>query len=176
MDVRADDGLVDALVLLDLVPAAVFAGQSEGSRLEQWLERGNILLWSGAAPCTEAIAADLTTTPLGASALDLVLDSGPELASGAGAEDLQPLASRLLPSLTPTTGLHALRLDRLGPQWRVRRAFALDSTPASDALELVHASGGIYAQFYCLPDAALPRMEVLREYLEHVWTPKTKRR
>jgi glucose/arabinose dehydrogenase/PKD repeat protein len=176
MDERSGDGFVDALVLLDLVPALVFAGESEGSRLERWVEQGNILLWSGAAACTEAIAADLTTTALGANALDLVLDSGPELASGSGTENLQPLASRLLPSLTATDALHALRLDRLGPQWSARRTFTLGPAPASDALELVHASGGVYAQFYGIPGTGLPRLEVLREYLELVWTPKAKRR
>jgi len=70
LEAYLDDGVPDALVLMDLAPSLVFAGESEGSLAERWMEGGNEIVWTGAAPFAESIAPDGSTTSHGACALD----------------------------------------------------------------------------------------------------------
>ena len=165
LEAYLDDGLPDALVLMDLAPSLVFAGESEGSLAERWIEAGNAIVWTGAMPFAESIAPDGSTSSQGAIGLDRLLDAAPGVGTGAGPEMLLPFARIHLPSLTATNAIHALRLDRLGAEWRPQRVFARGELQDSDAVELRHSSGGGYAQFYCIDEQGLPRAPVLAEFL-----------
>jgi hypothetical protein len=129
------------------------------------MEGGNEIVWTGAAPFAESIAPDGSTIPHGAGALDELLDSAPGIGTGTGPESLLPFARVHLPSLTATSALHALRLERLGADWHPVRVFARGEPRHSDAAELEHSSGGGYAQFYCIDEDGLPRAQVLAEFL-----------
>jgi hypothetical protein len=165
MQAYLDDGLLDLLVLMDLAPARVFAGEIEGSLAERWIESGNGLVWTGAAPFAESLAEDGSTVAWGDQAVDGLLDSYAGVCLGQGAEVLNPLAGRHLPSLTATTATNAVLLDRLRTKWRPWLVFARGEAKDSDAVELRHFSGGLYAQFYCVEGAGLPRAQVLAEYV-----------
>jgi PKD repeat protein len=168
---RADD-VLDALVVIDLVPAALFAGESDGSRIEEWLEAGNALVCTGALPLGRSIDENGLLT-VETRALDFVLDSGPYVGFGLGPESLQQGARSRLPSLLALDGLHSIQQALVAEPWRLRRAFTGSLLKASNAIELVRDGGGIYAQFYCQPTAGLPRAAVLGEYLEPLLRGKT---
>lgn len=171
IDANRADGVLDALVVIDLVPSTVYAGESDGSRAEEWLEAGNALVCTGALPLGGSIGANGALS-IDTRALDSVLDSGPYVGFGLGPEALQPGARRRLPSLTPVNALHSIRHELVTAPWHVRRAFTQGHLKTSNAIELAHDGGGIYAQFYCLQQPGLPRTAVLGEYLEDLLRPK----
>jgi hypothetical protein len=100
--------LRDVLVLVDLAPSLVFAGEAEDSLAERWIEAGNGIVWTGALPFAESIATDGSTMVWGPSAADGLLDALPGVCRGAGPELLQPIARYQLPSLTATSATNAL--------------------------------------------------------------------
>lgn len=160
----------DALVILDAGPAALYAGENDGSLLENWLETRNGVVWTGQQPFFEYVDAwgQGSSAGAGNDGPTEVLDAAqPGLCLGQGWQNLvQPAAGRDLPSLQPFQAYKGLRLDRIGPAWSVGRLYAQDAAGASDALVLRHVRGGFFAQFYCTPEAGLPRLEVLTEFLE----------
>jgi glucose/arabinose dehydrogenase len=171
MQASLADGVRDILVLMDFAPALVFAGEAEGSLAEQWLENGNGIVWTGAPPFAASMAEDRSTSVWGVEAVDGLLDAEPGVCQAEGVERLTPLARRLLPYLTATHATNAVRLDRLGPEWSAVRVFAKGRGKESDAVELGHTAGGLYAQFYCIPGSGLPRAQVLTDFV-HLLLPK----
>ncbi|MFO0982804.1 MAG: PQQ-dependent sugar dehydrogenase [Planctomycetota bacterium] len=163
------DRTLDTLVVLDVGPALAYAGENDGSLLEQWLENGNGIIWTGQHPFFEYVSPQGVPSASGAGVFggDDVLDaSAPEIMSGDGAQTLRPDAVSV-PSLAPYQAPRALRYDQLGGQWLVARLFAADQDADSDAIMIQHPRGGYYAQFYCTSDPNVPRLAVLEEFLQH---------
>jgi glucose/arabinose dehydrogenase len=160
------DPLPDVVVLIDFVPAALFAGGSlEGSLLERWVEGGNGLVWTGYTPLLEVLYADGITAQVPLAADEFFGSSAPYTVLGSGVQVPTPLGLRVLPALSSYRSGRALRYDQIGPEWRVTKLFAEDSDHDSDALELGRGARGFYAQFLCEDDPALPRPAVLAQYL-----------
>ncbi len=164
-----DDHVLDVLVLVDFAPASTFAGESDGSLLERWIEHGNGLVWTGQTPFAETLADDGTTLSTGQGSLgaDRILDAVlANCALGSGLQLPTPLGSRDLPALAPYHSQRALLYPQLGFEFLGTRLYA-DSAghTGSDALEARHLSGGFYAQFLCALDSDLPRPEVLTQFL-----------
>ncbi len=168
MEARVDNGVRDVVVLLDYVPAAVFAGEDEGSLAERWLEHGNGLVWSGQTAFQEILHPDGTVTQSGGLSVgaDRVLDvATPAICRGSGAQIPQAGANAILPSLGTWFSHAALRYDQIGPAWSVGAVFAEDADRDADALVLEHEAGGFYAQFHCSIEDELPHAAVLAEFL-----------
>lgn len=163
MESLLTDPLSDILVLLDFVPSPTIEGGMPDSLLQRWVERGNTLVWSGSTPFQAVLYDDGTG---GLSVLGAEDFFGQPNASliGAGHQTPTALGTSVLPSLVAYRGERALRYPLLPSQWRVTRLFAEDLDQDSDALEVRHASGGSYAQFFCTT-SVVPRAAVLNEYL-----------
>jgi hypothetical protein len=154
-------------LVLDCVPAKVYAGENEGSLAERWLEQGNSILWSGYTPFYEYVSESGTTSSVGAGfyGADEIFDSGfAFIEYGAGYQHLKPAAA-LLPSLAPYSATRALRYNQLHDNWKVDVLYAEDDDQDSDAIAIRHTSGGNFAQFYCTA-SAVPRQQVLIQYLK----------
>ncbi len=162
-----DDGVNDALVILDVGPAAVYSGQNDGSLAEQWLESGNSIVWSGFAPFYLYVLETGTSSSVGAGffGADEVLDAEDGfIVYGSGLQSLQPPSSQI-PSLGSFSASRALRYDQLGPEWSVDAVYAEDADKDSDAIAIRHVSGGVYAQFHCT-NSAVPREAVLTDFVK----------
>lgn len=173
-----DDGVNDAVVILDLAPSSIHAGENEGSLAERWMESGNTIVWSGQTPFYEYVFEDATTSIENAAwhGADDVLDPLlPMILAGGGFQNLKAPASSL-PSLEPFHAIRALRMERVGLEWRREIVYAHDNDIDSDAIALRHRSGGVYAQFLCT-NASVPRRQVLAEFLRtYVLRPRLDRK
>ena len=169
-----DDGVRDLILVLDVIPRALYAGESDGSLAEDWLESGNGILFSGEAPFSvyAGVWGRVDDTSAGVFGLDEVLDARTLLLGyGSGFQQLEPRASRFLPSLRPFQADRGIHLDRLGAEWMPWKIFARDlSNDVSDAVLLKHVSGGVYFQGYCTPSPPSARAEVLVQLLGHLFT------
>ncbi len=164
-----DDGVCDVVVVLDTIPAALYSGEDDGSLVENWLEHGNGIVWSGYEAFYEYIDTDGFVTDSGARThgSDEVLDalSLPSLCRGAGVQILTALGQHDLPGLAQYFAQRAVRYDALGPAWKVEKLYASDSDKDSDAIAIRHASGGHYAQFFGTDLPGLPRAQVILQFL-----------
>ncbi|MBM4014728.1 MAG: PKD domain-containing protein [Planctomycetes bacterium] len=164
-----NDSIRDYVVVLDIAPAVLYAGEDDGSLAETWLDSGNGVIWTGEAPFTWSIDELGNVSSAGANAADEVLDaSGNGLCSGSGTMQLLPPAVDL-PALQSYTATRALLFANLGIDWTEHVTYADNGAPgaarASDALVVRHVSGGEFAQFHVKNDDQLPRAEVLRDFL-----------
>ncbi|MFO0980231.1 MAG: PKD domain-containing protein [Planctomycetota bacterium] len=131
------DPVRDAIVILDLCPAVLYAGERDRSLAERWIESGDGIIWTGAQPFAEYVFADGTTsaTDAGEHGADDVLDAAlPGICTGSGWQQPTPLGARELPSLAAFDSDYALRTSQLGPGWRVDRLHALGNPGESDAV------------------------------------------
>jgi glucose/arabinose dehydrogenase len=174
MESVQDDGERDVLVLLDFVPAALVTAPLEDSLLVRWVAGGNAVLWTGGTPFVLRLDDSGTVESTGSLADEFFQATAPLIVQGRGRQEPTALAGQVLPSLEGFNTQSALRLDQLGPAWHVRRLFAVDDDQDSDAVELAHDSGGLYAQFLCIDDAGPVRAAVLREYLLDLLGPRRK--
>jgi len=164
MESLRDDPLADMLVLLDFVPEPLVAGPADESPLARWLAGGNGVVWSGLTPFHSVLRDDgVVELVVGASAafFDTTVDG---IVLGVGLQRPTSLGASVVPSFPTYRSERALRHDALGPRWRVARVFAADGDNDSDAIEIIQASRGTYAQFLCDPGPQ-PRAAVLSEYL-----------
>jgi hypothetical protein len=166
-----NDTIRDYVVVLDVGPKALYAGEDDGSVAESWLDTGNGLIWTGEAPLAWYIDefGNLSDAGAGATAADEVLDAaGFGLCSGNGTMQLLPAASDL-PALQSYVATRALVFAKLGVDWSEHVTYADNGAPgsarASDCLVIRHVSGGEYAQFHVLDDDQAPRADVLRDFL-----------
>ncbi|MBI5432929.1 MAG: PQQ-dependent sugar dehydrogenase [Planctomycetes bacterium] len=181
-----DDGVQDVLVVLDEIPAALFAGEGDGSLAERWVELGNGILWSGNEPFAEYIYPTGIRSSVGAG--------------GAGAEKFFDTAPGTFPSrgngpelVTPlgTTEIHALPASWYAEfalrtwcldaaQWRVAKLYAKDDVEKeSDAVLVRNLSGGFFAQIFNASDSQLDRVNALPQFLDNYlwlspWAPSHK--
>jgi glucose/arabinose dehydrogenase len=160
-----EDDLADVLVLVDFVPAPLLAEGVSGSALERWVAEGNGIVWTGQTPFQVLLGDDGTGAQTAFAADELFAATAPFTVFGSGNQRLTALGERVLPALEAFRSARALRYDRIGGPWRVGRVFATDTDQDGDAIEIVHRSGGFYAQFLCADEPDLPRAAVLAEYL-----------
>lgn len=165
MDSVMDDDERDVLVLLDYVPAALATLPFEESPLARWIAGGNALVWTGATPFVLRLDDSGTIENTALLADTFFAATAPLVVQGGGPQTPTALAAGVLPSLPSFQSQNALRIDQLGPAWHVRRLFAVDTDEDSDAVELRHDTGGLYAQLMCVDDPGPVRAAVLREYL-----------
>jgi hypothetical protein len=162
----ADEGdHTDVIVLLDYIPAALTEGGVPGSLLQRWVEGGNGVLWSGNTPLLLALRDDGIGLQTPTAADELLESDAPFVVFGVGTQRPTALGTRIVPSLTQYRSGRALRYDSVGPRWRSIRVYAEDQDHDSDAIELLHESGGFYAQFLCDQEDGLARPQVLSEFL-----------
>ncbi|TFF85322.1 MAG: exo-alpha-sialidase, partial [Promethearchaeota archaeon] len=50
-----NDSVPDVILFLDRVPANLFAGEDDGSKLEEFFEDGNTIMFSGKSPCANSV-------------------------------------------------------------------------------------------------------------------------
>ncbi|TAH36426.1 MAG: hypothetical protein EYC70_11550 [Planctomycetota bacterium] len=169
------DSVRDTLVILDVAPALLYAGEDDGSLAELWMESGNGIVWTGAQPFYEYVTPQglISAAGAGARGAEEVLDaSRPNLVSGLGDQYLTPGSELEVPSLQPFFTWRGLYPDRIGSEWTVDRKYAVDWLGSSDAIALRHLAGGYYAQFYCTAvSEVLPRRAVLGEFLQAYLEP-----
>jgi glucose/arabinose dehydrogenase len=162
-----DDGVCDVMLMMDFAPAAVYAGEDEGSLAEEWVEHGNGIVWTGQEPFSEYLFANGMTDLAGAGdfGLDDLLDAAvPGISGGSGT--MKPSEhARELPSYQEYFAWRALRYDQLGPFWHVDRCYGADGSHESDVIVVRHRSAGFYAQFYCTFRVDVPRTNVIREFI-----------
>lgn len=166
-----NDAIRDYVVVLDIGPAALYAGEDDGSLAETWLDSGNGVIWTGETPFAWYIdeLGDVSDGGAGGGAADEVLDAaGNGLCGGSGTMNLLPPAADL-PALQSYAATRALLFAKLGAEWSEHVTYADNglsgAARAADALVLRHVSGGEYAQFHVLDDDQAPRAEVLRDFL-----------
>jgi len=165
----------DWLVCLDAGASVAYAGENHGSRAERWLGAGNGVLWTGYNPFARYLTKDLVDDNQGAGkfAADEILNAAiPQLVSGTAHMDRGP-DNHEVPSLAPFDATRALLTANLNPAWSVAKLYATDggTPPMSDGLVVRNATGGEYAQFYCVNDRTLPRGYVLRQFfMAHVFS------
>jgi hypothetical protein len=162
-----DDGVCDALLLMDVVPAVIYSGQDDGSLAEQWMEHGNGIIWTGQRSFSEYLFPNAVTSTDGAgvNGADDVLDAVvPQISGGIGTMFLRK-DSGDLPSLKKFYARLAVRYDQIGADWRVDKLYVTDNDHDSDGLALRHRSGGFYAQFYSSFRTDIPRTAVLEEFI-----------
>ena len=90
MNTRMQDGKSDLLLIIDVCPAAVFQGQTDGSLAEQWMESGNMLIWTGSEPFARYVDVSgmILEDGAGAEGASKVLDvSTSGLCRGGGLQD-----------------------------------------------------------------------------------------
>lgn len=186
MSAYLDDGVQDVLIVLDTIPAALFAGEDEGSLAERWVERGNGLVWTGNEPFTEYIHSTgvVGTTGAGGHGAEKFFDAawGSYPCRGSGPELVTPLGATEIPALPAQWYADfALRLWRLdSAQWKVGKLYAQDDVEKdSDAVLVRNVSGGFYAQFFAAADSSLDRVGALTQFLASYakltpWSPTTK--
>lgn len=165
-----DDGVRDVLVIADYAPASVFAGEIDGSLAEEWIEHGNGIIWTGYQPFYSYVdeLGVVSSNSAGAFGGDQVLDA-PLFAlvtTGAGAQFATPLAAIDVPSLlAPYTAGKAFKYTKIGANYVVDKLYTDNFAAVSDAIAVRHvASGGFFAEFYCLNGDA-PRAAVIGEFL-----------
>ena len=165
MESLITDRVSDFLVLVDFVPTEIVGSQFAGSLLARWIESGNAVVWTGAAPLLNLLADDGSRLQIPLGADEFFGASEPYVVQGQGNQVPTAIGAQVLPALPEFRSQRALRYDILGPQWHVVRLFADDGDADSDAIEIAHASGGTYAQFLCDDAPGLPRPDVLVQYL-----------
>jgi len=168
-----DDDVRDMLVLFDLTPALLYQGEDDGSLLERWIEHGNGVVWTGAEPFYEYLRPDGSTAKTGAGmwgASDILDVAVAKLCRGVGQQTPKPIAARELPSLKTALTFRALRLDLLGPEWKVARLYAHNGFDGADPVVLRNAVGGFYAQVLAATGRVDERQAVLEEFLR-TWLP-----
>lgn len=180
------DGVQDVLIVIDAAPAALFAGENDGSLAELWVEHGNGLVWTGKEPFTEYLLANGTTSVVGAggSGADKFFDVplGSFACRGTGVQLTTPLGASEIPTLPSSWYAdYALRLALLDPQqWRVGKLYAQDGADKeSDAVLVRNVSGGFYAQLFAAADTTLDRTGALLGFLKSYatyspWSPVVK--
>lgn len=171
LEAYLDDGVKDVLVIADYAPSSVFAGEVDGSLAEEWIEHGNGIVWTGYQPFYSYVdeIGIVGSNNAGVYGGDQVLDA-PLFAlvtSGGGAQFATPLAAAEVPSLVaPYTPGKALKYTKLGANYAVDRIYTDNFVASSDAIAVRHvASGGFFAEFYCLNGDA-PRAAVISEFLK----------
>jgi glucose/arabinose dehydrogenase len=169
MEGYLDDGIRDVVVVLDTVPAALYAGEDDDSLAERWLESGNGILWTGYQAFQEYVFADGLVSDAGAGThgADEVLDSPTVggLCGGAGDQIVLTVPLVSLPSLFPYYAQRAVRVDELGPEWTARRIYTTDLYGEADVVDLRHSSHGLYMQCWSTNAIGLPRAQTILELL-----------
>jgi len=167
MQAYLDDGVRDHVVLVDYVPDALFAGETDGSLAEEWMEHGNGIVWTGQEAFYESLRDDgstLVNSP--STGAGYVIDANSSsIFRGNGVQQIQPGALVEIPSLVSYNAHRALRRDQIGPAWSLARLWAEDGDADADAVQIQNGSGGYYAQFCCSLASNLPRAAVLAEFL-----------
>lgn len=85
-----EDGKTDVLVIIDICPAAVFQGEADSSLAEQWMKKGNMIIWTGSEPFSSYVdtAGVKADADAGAEGASKILDvSTPGLCRGGGMQD-----------------------------------------------------------------------------------------
>ncbi len=186
MNSNKNDGEVDVLVILDMCPYDIYHGEDDGSLAEDWMDSGDMIIWSGSQPFYMYVGASGGTSSTGAGdagANDIFDVSGSSLCTGDCWQLKTLIADTYLPSFVEYRSTKALKYDDLitesttntwdnVPDWMPETIFAEDSEGeeySSDSIVLKHKNGGgYYAQFYCGAELAAPPIkEVLAEFLNN---------
>ncbi|MFH1147540.1 MAG: hypothetical protein V1736_07515, partial [Pseudomonadota bacterium] len=104
MNSRMQDGKSDLLLIIDMCPAAVFQGQTDGSLAEQWMESGNMLIWTGSEPFAKYVDVSgmILEDGAGAEGANKVLDiSTSGLCRGGGLQEGTTAVRDYLPDYGP---------------------------------------------------------------------------
>ncbi len=190
MNDRQNDGKSDVLVIIDTCPDSIFHGEADGSIAEEWMENGNMLIWTGSEPFAAYV--DTSGTVLndgaGAEGASKVLDaSSPGLSRGGGLQKpttavwdyddadgdynisafLSYNATNSLDYSKLLTNSESSDWDNMS-YWRIDEIFAEDSENyQSDNIVLVNTNGGQYGQFYCVSGLNDARKEVIAQVLNN---------
>ncbi|MEW5802833.1 MAG: right-handed parallel beta-helix repeat-containing protein [bacterium] len=190
MQARLEDGNLDVLLIIDLCPSRVYQGEIDGSVAEQWMESGNMLIWTGSEPFGGSVGTDGKVQDYRAQAngannvLDVSLSG---LCRGGGLQEPttavrdygDPDGDYDISSFVEYTASYALCYDQLLINalssdwhhmsfWRVEEIFAENSENyQSDNIILMNTAGGRYGQFYCVPGFNRARMEVITQVINN---------
>ena len=168
MTSRMNNNRSEILIVLEIAPEQIFW---DNSYAEQWLEAGNVLIYTGSMPWASYI-----NSGGGVGWWNYRLDDILDLP---GMENNWGLT--MTPTAAGNTWLPSMdfswfsdwskRLDYVTNDWSVETIFAQywdGNYNYSDAFVLKHLTGGYYAQFYCTGDGSIPRAEVIREFLQYL--------
>jgi len=159
---RIADGNLDVLIIAAAAPAELYKGQIDGSLAEEWMESGNMLVWTGSEPFSAFVNIDesISQTAVGMGASNVLDVSTSNLCTGRGLQELSSAASDYgLAGLPEYNAQHALKYDQIlidaessnwnsMSYWRVEEIFSEDSEArAADNLVLVNDDGGRFAVF-----------------------------
>lgn len=172
---RIGDGIADVLIVLDCVPHTLWSGQTDGSLLEQWIDDGNTIIWTGDYAFwayRDLRSGQSSHRVVGNSGDDRVLDISPVYFRTTTYERSAD-GDRYLPSLPARyrADSRPLRLSRLG-DYVVDAQFACDGSEYCDAI-VIHnpvTSGGYFVQMGMLRSSIVPeldRAKVLEEIVEN---------
>jgi hypothetical protein len=177
---RLDDGIPDILIILDCAVDTLWSGQAEGSLLEQWIDHGNTIIWTG----DYAFWAYRDLSPgqnshriVGASGDDLVLDISP-IVFRTTTYQRTAAGAQYIPSLPAVYSADSRPVNRaaLGP-YVVDEAFACDNQGYCDAI-VIHnplIGGGYFFQAGMARSSSIPgldRAQMIREFITNWLLPQ----
>ena len=180
---RLDDGIPDILIILDCAVDTLWSGQAEGSLLEQWIDHGNTIIWTG----DYAFWAYRDLSPgqnshriVGDSGDDRVLDISP-IVFRTTTYQRTAAGAQYIPSLPAVYSADSRPINRaaLGP-YVVDEAFACDNQGYCDAI-VIHnplIGGGYFFQAGMLRWSDLPsldRAQMIREFITNWLLPQGQR-
>jgi len=128
VDDNTDDGELDIIWLNGCTPSVLYPNpnvQSDGSRAEEWLDNGNMIINVGDwfAYCTYETGSRGTDN--GSTGAQNILDlSGPIAGSGQGQMVVTPAGQEYLPSLNAVTSDRPVVLSAVQAPWEVAVSFA----------------------------------------------------
>ncbi|MBN2094959.1 MAG: DUF2341 domain-containing protein [Candidatus Aenigmarchaeota archaeon] len=178
MDARMTDSHPDILLVLDMGPEQVYNCETDGSKMEEWYENGNIIIWTGdwsfygrinatgdeVNGCTEGI------NYISDNALDIISSSDTTTRTSSGATYTPSMNSSYLThrpvGLTDTAKASEVEVFAYqNVTWRDSALYKAKGT----------AGYGYFFQYGMVYDTSLPRKEVLEEFIENflegnIWT------